>query len=82
MRKKYVVKCDPSALEGMVPLFCPLCDMSLCTRDDIASYRKFECCHTCEDMFCKGELAITRWKSGYRPQKEWVNERYRSLGLK
>ena len=81
MSKKHVIKCDDDALKNRIPLFCPLCDMSLCTRDDISSYRKFECCHTCEDMFCRGELAIERWKSGHRPNPDWVKARYRALGM-
>ena len=67
--------------DNLTPLFCPLCDFSICNKNDITSYRKFECCQICQELFCQGEIAQQQWKNGHRPDKEFVKSRYKSMGL-
>jgi hypothetical protein len=47
----------PSDVATVVPLFCPLCGVSMKTSDDSIAYRKAQCCDKCF-LACKGDKAF------------------------
>jgi hypothetical protein len=47
----------PSDAATVVPLFCPLCGVSMKTTDDSISYRKVGCCEKCH-LVCKGDKSL------------------------
>jgi hypothetical protein len=53
-----------------VPLFCPICDFVMRTKDDETAYREFECCDRCSRKWAAPRKKA--WKDGWRPSREQV----------
>jgi hypothetical protein len=49
----------PSDAATVVPLFCPLCEVSMKTADDSIAYRKAQCCEKCF-LVCKGDKTLLK----------------------
>lgn len=61
----------PSIDAETVPLFCPVCEMTMTTADDSQSYRKYECCRPCA---CRWAEWKTEWSDGWRPSSQEIQE--------
>jgi len=55
----------PTDRTPVVPLFCPVCDYALRSRDDEEAYLEFECCDRCSRLWASGRREA--WKAGWRP---------------
>ena len=60
----------PNDYEKNTPLFCPVCDMMLRSRDDELAYIKFSCCDQCSAKWAYSRQQ--EWNSGWRPSVEDV----------
>lgn len=52
--------------------FCHLCRFPLRTQEDFSSNKKYKCCHECYLTYA--EARKKDWKSGWRPDKETLEE--------
>ena len=50
-----------------IPLDCPHCGLAFSTREDVLSYKMFECCEECNLVHRNPNLE--KWNSGWRPKK-------------
>jgi len=57
-----------------VPFFCPICRNVMRGSKCNSSYYEYGCCMDCVIQFIEGR--VERWKSGWRPSSEEV-ENYR-----
>lgn len=61
----------PSLDIKTVPLFCPVCEMSMLTADDSQAYRKYGCCEPCARKWAEWN---TEWEDGWRPSPEEIEK--------
>lgn len=57
----------PEDLPDPTPLFCPVCDYAMKTREDDVSYREFLCCERCAVLWAYPRRE--EWKNGWRPAR-------------
>jgi hydrogenase maturation factor HypF (carbamoyltransferase family) len=62
-------------LEG-IPLFCPVCDVSMTDKDDDAYFRTLSCCKNCGMTWA--EVNREKWLSGWRPAVDLVQQELNS----
>jgi hypothetical protein len=67
--EKVVVISSSSGLKN-VPLFCPICEFPMKTRDDGLSFRKVGCCLKCDNRWTS--TPGVDWKSQKTPNKNSV----------
>lgn len=67
----FIIK--PAEEKQAIPLACPVCDYLLRTIEDERSYHQFKCCEHCETFWARPNQ--TKWKEGWRPTKEQINEK-------
>lgn len=56
-----------------VPLFCPVCEFPMKTKEDGLSYRKHGCCEKCDNRWT--DTKGVNWSEGKYPDKtseEWL----------
>lgn len=53
-----------------VPLYCPVCQLLMASRDDVMSFSAYQCCNTCEHDWIIGR--IDRWIGGWRPDASTI----------
>lgn len=63
--------------EFRVPAFCPICDNIMKGSKSNNSYYDYGCCHNCKIAFV--EEREEKWKSGWRPTKEQIDDYYKKL---
>jgi hypothetical protein len=68
----------------IVPLFCPLCDYPMKTRDDSMSYKNLGCCEKC-DIFWRSDKdfkkGIQEFKKLIVPDKRWAEYHKNRINL-
>lgn len=63
----------PSKVErSSVPLFCPVCDFVMRTREDRMAFESKGCCERCALRFADPRL--DEWAGGWRPSQESIEE--------
>ncbi len=53
------------------PLFCPVCDVAMTSKDDDLYFRLLACCKECGMTWA--EINRHAWTSGWRPSQEEVD---------
>jgi hypothetical protein len=51
------------------PTWCPVCNFSMITYEDLRAYEKYECCYDCSITYAEG-VKREDWKTGWRPGPE------------
>jgi len=55
-----------------IPIFCPVCDFTMRTFEDILSYKESKCCFECEMVFIKSSIKVDKKSDKY---KEYILKR-------
>jgi hypothetical protein len=56
-----------------VPLFCPVCELPMKTKEDSLSYKKYKCCEKCDNRWT--DTPNINWEQNIGPDKsseEWI----------
>ena len=61
-----VIKSDDHG--EIIPLDCPICSITLRDKKDVDSYKKWECCSHCLEIYVYSNLS--KWKKGWRPSAD------------
>ena len=61
----------PSIDATTIPLFCPVCEMTMLTANDSQSFRNYECCAPCAIRWAEWHDG---WKDGWRPSSSEIAE--------
>lgn len=55
----------PNNFKGKYPLFCPVCDCSMSTSDDLKAYDDVKSCDHCKEKWYYPHRE--KWDAGWRP---------------
>jgi hypothetical protein len=58
----------PNDAEPNVPLFCPVCETLMRTRDDETAWLDLKCCHRCSMAWAAPRRK--EWQEGWRPDHD------------
>ena len=64
----------PRNMSKTVPLFCPVCTISMSGPTDTSYYERFECCAACGMQWA--DLNQEAWRSGWRPEKSEIKKEF------
>ena len=53
------------------PLDCPICKILLCDKQDVLSYKNYECCKSCANAFVYPHRE--KWDKGWRPNDNQIS---------
>ncbi len=56
----------------IVPILCPVCNMSMFSHSDIQIYKEYECCESCRIRWV--DLNKEKWLTGWRPSKKQIKK--------
>jgi len=56
----------------VIPVFCPVCEFTLKTFDDILSFKESKACFLCETTFVKAKIEVDKNSEIY---KKYINKR-------
>ena len=72
LREGKVIVLAPDDLKlTVVPLFCPLCELPMLTREDGHSYRKINCCERCDMRWASTKEYLSEDFKLVKQTKEW-----------
>jgi len=58
----------------IIPLFCPVCDYVMRSKDDEKSFREFSCCECCETNWARPNREA--WNEGWRPSHQEIYNKF------
>jgi len=64
----------PKNMSKTIPLFCPVCTISMSGLTDMSYYERFECCSACGMLWA--DLNQEAWMSGWRPEKSEIKKEF------
>jgi hypothetical protein len=53
-----------------MPLFCEVCQISFCNKEDEKTYKLFKCCTSCADIWAYSNKE--EWLKGWRPEADKI----------
>ena len=61
----------PKNAPSVTPLFCPVCRITMRSRDDESAWESFNCCHDCSMKWAASRRE--EWLAGWRPTQEEIH---------
>jgi hypothetical protein len=61
-----------------IPIFCPMCEFTIRTTDDVMMYKEKKCCYACDTWFLRPEKPFIKDSEYY---KKYIDYRKKQISI-